>query len=91
MTGSDGSEVFSSEPYEGMWLSFGSARDANASLIAAAPELLEALEDMLITCEHGDFSQAGASHNGLHEGDVIAAMYMDKARAVIAKAKGEAP
>ena len=43
MTGGDGSEVFSSEPYEGMWLSFGPTQESNARLIAAAPELFETL------------------------------------------------
>jgi len=44
---------------------------ANARLIAAAPELLEALERMVLICE---------AYNGLEA---------KKARAVIAKAKGE--
>jgi hypothetical protein len=34
--------VLEYEPYEGMWLGY-ERRDANARLIAAAPELLEAL------------------------------------------------
>ena len=38
-------EVLRFAPYEGMYLDWGSkSRDANARLIAAAPELLEALK-----------------------------------------------
>ena len=48
--------------------------EANARLIAAAPELLEALEMMLEMSEMGGFGKAAAE---------------DVARAAIAKAKGE--
>ena len=48
--------------------------EANAYLIAAAPELLEALEMMLEMSEMGGFGKAAAE---------------DVARAAIAKAKGE--
>ena len=48
--------------------------EANAHLIAAAPELLEALEMMLEMSEMGGFGKAAAE---------------DVARAAIAKAKGE--
>jgi hypothetical protein len=46
---------------------------ANARLIAAAPELLEALENLMETCEYGD-------HNADEYNAAVAA---------IAKAKGE--
>ena len=46
---------------------------ANANLIAAAPDLLEALSEVVEWLEHGD--HAGPMHS--------------KARAAIAKAKGE--
>ena len=48
--------------------------EANAKLIAAAPELLEALEMMLDMSEMGGFGKSAAE---------------DTARAAIAKAKGE--
>ena len=48
---------------------------ANAHLIAAAPELLEALTDLVGGCGK--------------EGDLFSGAGMDKARAAIAKAKGE--
>jgi hypothetical protein len=56
--------------------------DANANLIAAAPELLEALEDMLsgwryIRRNHGDLYGVGWDRAE------------EKAKAAIAKAKGE--
>ncbi|MGK0556132.1 hypothetical protein [Bordetella bronchiseptica] len=50
--------------------------DANARLIAAAPELLEALETLV-----ADFADYPASERPCHA--------FDLARAVIAKAKGE--
>jgi len=59
---------------------------ANAALIAAAPELLQALKAI---CEHANEAWAALDHD-YHEvlagnlGDAV-----DQARAVIAKAKGE--
>ena len=50
-------------------------RDANAHLIAAAPELYEALE-FLLTCKHGEF----CDHYREAE---------RKAKAALAKARGE--
>ncbi|MHA6476158.1 hypothetical protein ACX1DW_01505 [Stutzerimonas sp. KH-1] len=47
---------------------------ANAQLIAAAPDLLEALE--ALTANYADFEQGGSKN-------------VDKARAAIAKAKGQ--
>lgn len=51
-------------------------RDANASLIGAAPDLLEALEE-LMACKQGEFCEQ------------YPAAYK-KAQAAIAKARGEA-
>ena len=48
--------------------------DANARLIAAAPELLEALEELITATQHLDQCHQATA---------------DKARAAIAKAKGE--
>jgi hypothetical protein len=48
--------------------------EANAHLIAAAPELLEALERLVAN---------------LNEGDFISNTRIDEARAALAKAKGE--
>lgn len=41
------SDVLAYADYEGMWVPFGSTGEANARLIAAAPDLLEALKDCL--------------------------------------------
>ena len=40
-------EVMTHQRFEGMWLSHVDSQEANARLIAAAPDLLEALEDSL--------------------------------------------
>lgn len=40
-------EILSHESYEGMWLSHNTSREANARLISAAPDLLEALKELL--------------------------------------------
>lgn len=50
--------------------------DANARLIAAAPELLDALSDLVGGCGK--------------EGDLFCSVAMEKARAVIGKATGQA-
>ena len=55
---------------------------ANAHLIAAAPELLEALSDAVI-----DFDN-WAAHEDNHPHEHLVA-WAEKARAAIAKAKGE--
>lgn len=59
---------------------------ANARLIAAAPDLLAACKLMLAMCESIGTFDNGVEHNGLNEGEVMAAGVMDKARDVIRKA-----
>lgn len=60
-------------------------RDADARLIAAAPDLLEALEDLVKSnVEHNKrVAEIVGKPTGWHDG------YLDKGRAAIAKAKGE--
>jgi hypothetical protein len=53
---------------------------ANANLIAAAPDLFEALEALIADC--GEVSMDGYVDNSIHSDDVA------KARAAIAKATG---
>lgn len=54
-------EVLSYAAYEGMWLSHGAKRDANARLIAAAPDLLKAAKLVLAWREaEEDHSEADA-------------------------------
>lgn len=67
-------EVLTYERYKGMWVAFGDKQKANANLISAAPDLLEALENLLAVRE-------GAGGTKFHADDI--------ARAAIAKAKGE--
>lgn len=55
--GSANGEVLTYLDYEGMWLSYGINRQANARLIAAAPELLEALEHIMRCIPPGGFAQ----------------------------------
>ena len=43
----EGSEILTYESYEGMWVSYTDHREANMRLIAAAPELLSALERII--------------------------------------------
>ena len=66
-----GKKVIDAAPYEGMWLA-GENEEADARLIAAAPDLLEALQDCL-------------ENTG---GGWISAGVIDRARAAIAKATG---
>ncbi len=68
-----GMEVLRFQMYEGMWLEYGESQEANARLIAAAPDLLEALVEL----EAGSGSSPGANKR------------FSKARAAIAKARGE--
>ena len=82
LTGPDQEEVLTYQTYEGMWLSFGVSQEANARLIAAAPDLLEALQDMLsgwkyIRETHGDLYGVGWDRA------------QEKAEKAIAKATGE--
>jgi hypothetical protein len=59
-------------------------REANARLIASAPDLLRALEQLLETAESlNDWLVSDGSINGEHE-------LFKKVRAIISKAKGEA-
>jgi hypothetical protein len=62
---------------------------ANAQLIASAPELLEALEELVCVCENiGNFDN-GVECNGFNEGEVIAGKAIKQAQAAIKKARGE--
>ena len=63
--------------YEGMWLPFTSERDANAFLIAAAPDLLEALKEALPWI--GGIANENGSAEDAYQAAVIA----------IAKAEGK--
>lgn len=47
-------EVLTFEPYEGMWLSYTDHQDANARLIAAAPLMYEALEEVSDAFDDGE-------------------------------------
>ena len=67
---------------------------ANATLIAAAPELLEACEAALEYLDHADISYAnGNTHNGIDEGEhyggIAHCSLIKELRAAIKKAKGE--
>lgn len=64
--------------YEGMWLSYRDERDANANLIAAAPELLAALKQAVEVME---------SVAKTHSYDISIGAVPD-ARAAIQKAEG---
>ena len=63
---------------------------ANVRLIAAAPDLLEALLGMVAVCEHGDFRNGVTCQTGsIDEGNVIAGGYIRNAIKAIQKATGE--
>lgn len=51
-------EVLNYAHYEGMWVGFGEVGTANAHLIAAAPDLLEALKYAGELLEHGGFDMS---------------------------------
>lgn len=61
LTGSDGEKVIESAEYEGCWLSNHKHTEANAALIAAAPELYAALVRLLRTTEEGGFWDTDAA------------------------------
>jgi len=63
-------------------------RNANARLIAAAPELLAALKTALAMLENGDFRN-GVEEYGVDEGMVGANKLIDEITALIAKAEGK--
>lgn len=78
LASANGQEVLHWEPYEGMWLHHRELnRDDDANLIAAAPELLEALEELSRVYANGDF-----------ESEFKPAL--KRAEAAIAKARGAA-
>lgn len=83
-----GGHIIDSAPYEGSWLSrYKPAEDeANARLIAAAPELLEALAriDQWPDEPIEDFRPDGAVYGEISVGE------MKAIRAAIAKATGDA-
>lgn len=74
-------EVLTYERYEGMWVAFGDKQKANANLISAAPELLEALEYFMLL--------ADKSGCGEYVQIQLTPEFFKPARKAIAKAKGE--
>jgi hypothetical protein len=72
-------EVLTHQDYEGMWLSYGASQDANARLIAAAPDLLDALRGIVALWDH---------HASAHGDGVIYPLHK-AAKSAIAKATGE--
>jgi hypothetical protein len=75
-------EVLSYAGYEGMWLSYEGERKANAALIAASPDLLQALQLLQDDiAEYARINNLGGFDNHV----------MKLARAAIAKATGEQP
>lgn len=71
-------EVLRYERYEGMWLHYCESKNANANLIAAAPDLLQALDDLLRDAED-PMDKATTEY------------FRKQARAAMAKARGEQP
>ena len=66
--------------YEGMWLAYTNHQEANARLIAAAPDLLAALKDLLADIE--DYQRINRLGGESNHAQVAA-------RAAIAKAEGK--
>lgn len=58
-------EVLDHAHYEGMWLGHNPYREANAALIAAAPDLLAALENILNNSGHATLEQLLAARNAV--------------------------
>lgn len=91
-------EVFGHEPDPRVVVSLISAMggddtEADANLIAAAPDLLDSCADALDFLDNAPFSMAnGVEYMGIDEGEVrgrrILRELSDKLRAAIAKAKG---
>ena len=81
LDGPGGAVILDYASYEGMWVPdyAGDWAEANARLIAAAPELLAAVEDALAIFEFGPDDQT-----------VPAPKWVARARTAIAKATGEA-
>lgn len=79
--------------YEGMHLGYGSKREPNAALIAAAPDLLEALKDALSQMEQDAEQIEGEWGVGRSlaelEADGRLPQEIKAARAAIAKATGQ--
>lgn len=78
-----GEEIFTHDRNDGMWLAYGSNQEANARLIAAAPELLAALE----RCDLAFADWQVGVVPGRPE-DILA--LIAQVRAALAKATGEA-
>ena len=67
----------------------GVTAQANAHLIAAAPELYAALDNLrFLVANYGDFSN-GVSHNGVDEGRLHAMELVIQANKALKKARGE--
>jgi len=71
-------EVLSFERYEGMWLAYTDHQKANAHLLVAAPDLLAALEEVVLN-----------AHKNFEGGMDIHPEAIEIAHEAILKAKGE--
>ncbi len=77
-------EVLQWEAYEGMWLAYNDSREANARLIAAAPDLLASLSDLCDAINRSTALGCGPT-NPYPLAEPL--KYLDAARAAIAKAE----
>ena len=75
-------EVLTYERYEGMWVAFGDKQKANANLIPAAPDLLEALEELTSDIAERFDMESPSTNPGIKHA-------VEAAHKAIAKAKGE--